>query len=183
MTDPTPNGQTWVCGWTDVGANCLAGDPCDPETCGYRPVPPAPSSDERAPFADLTDEEFAVFAEGAGFDPAPRSDTPSDERPQINCSKTAFRTENHDPHEHQYDRDTVAWCRGLDMPALRPSTPAPEASGRAAPTPFETFQAGMAAGLLSTRHALIHDYTEDEVRQEFRDWLDERAADRGEPTP
>ena len=80
MTDPTPEGQTWVCGWTDVGANCLAGDPCDPETCGYRPVPPAPSSDEPAPFADLTDEEFAVFAEGAGFDPAPRSDTPSDER-------------------------------------------------------------------------------------------------------
>lgn len=54
--------------------------------------------------------------------------SPDPERPQINCSKTAFRTENHDPHEHQYDRDTVAWCRGLDMPALRPSTPVPEAS-------------------------------------------------------
>lgn len=78
-------------------------------------------------------------------------------------------------------RHIAALFTSLDAIPSAPPVPS-EASGRAAPTPFETLQAGMAAGLLSTRHALIHDYTEDEVRQEFRDWLDERAADRGEPT-
>jgi hypothetical protein len=114
MSDPSPNGQTWVCGWTDVGANCLAGDPCDPETCGYRPVPPAPSSDERAPFADLTDEEFAVFAEGAGFDPALSGDTPSDER--------------HPGYPHQ-PGEPLTLDLTVDLARPAPS-PVPEASGR-----------------------------------------------------
>jgi len=58
--------------------------------------------------------------------PAP---SPSQPEPGtlINCSKTAFRTENHDPHEHRFEGDATAWCRGLDVPALR--TPTASADG------------------------------------------------------
>jgi len=78
-------------------------------------------------------------------------------------------------------------CRDELSDAPTPAPASPPVGGGRAPSPFETFQAGMAAGLLSDRHALIHDYTEAEVREEFRDWLEERAAaaaaDRGEGRP
>jgi len=72
------------------------------------------SSDEPAPFADLTDEEFAVFAEGAGFDPAPRSDTPSDER--------------HPGYPHQ-PGEPLTLDLTVDLARPAPS-PVPEASGQ-----------------------------------------------------
>lgn len=52
-----------------------------------------------------------------------------------------------------------------------------------APTPFEVFQAGMFAGMMADPRRHPQDWTEAEVRQEFRDWLDERAADLDETPP
>lgn len=62
-------------------------------------------------------------------------------------------------------------------PAPSPDPRSPE-DGAGAPTPFETFQAGMFAGIMAERVAGRdpQDWTEGEVRREFRDWLEERAA-------
>ena len=62
-----------------------------------------------------------------------------------------------------------------DLPAPDPRSPE---DGAGAPTPFETFQAGMFAGIMAERVAGRdpQDWTEGEVRREFRDWLEERAA-------
>ena len=162
----TPDLGPWCCYADEVGMYgdgiCSPEDPRHaPTHCGYdnvrRGLVPAPSSDTPAHSGrdGLTLREAAI------------------EAILIREQDTAFSV---------VARPIAALFTSLDAIPSAPPVPS-EASGRAAPTPFETFQAGMAAGLLSTRHALIHDYTEDEVRQEFRDWLDERAADRGEPTP
>jgi len=102
--------------------------------------------------------------------------TPSPERRWV-CAKPGWMGPCSPSSTHHNDDWGCGWSYPWTSSAPSPDPRSPE-DGRGAPTPFETFQAGMFAGIMAERVAGRdpQDWTEGEVRREFRDWLEERAA-------
>lgn len=116
MSDPSPSGQTWRCGRTDPHTPHASYADHEKVCPGIpRPVPPAPSQRDPELAAALNEQRRQSYnAETLRTRPAPRSDTPSDER--------------HPGYPHQ-PGEPLTLDLTVDLARPAPS-PVPEASGR-----------------------------------------------------
>ena len=100
--------------------------------------------------------------------------TPQPERQWV-CHKPGWMGECSPQSTHHNGFD---WgCGWIYFPA--PSTPGegagrPNTAQRLAPTPFETWSAGMFTGsVLAAQGRPVRSFSEDEIRSEFTSWLEE----------